>query len=51
MPGSTTTQDRTDARLNAPDRVAFHLVNSVGILDLLLSRLNGWPAHTPVNAS
>lgn len=34
MPGSTTTQDQTDARLGAPAHVAFRSVNSVGVLDM-----------------
>src|SRR5262245_37586795 len=31
--------------------VAFLLVDGVGTQDETLSRLNGWPMHSPVNAS
>src|SRR3981081_1480720 len=33
MPGSTTTQDRSGARGNAPVRFAFRQCKSVGVLD------------------
>ena len=51
MPGSPTTPGRPGARNSAPVRVAFHVSNRVGIRDSSLSRLNGWPVRTPVNAS
>ena len=51
MPGSSTTPGRPDARHSAPVRVAFHVSNRVGIRDMSLSQLNGWPARSPVNAS
>ena len=31
--------------------VAFHSYDSVGTPNSLISRLNGWPARAPVNAS
>src|SRR5271166_2647071 len=49
---SKTTQGRAGTRSNAPVRVAFRYANSVGTLNnLKLSRLDGWPAGSPVNAS
>ena len=51
MPGSSTTPGRPGARISAPVRVAFHVCNHVGTRDFVLSRLNGWPVRTPVNAS
>ena len=51
MPGSSTTPGHTDARTSAPVRVAFRPVNSVGTQDSNLSRLNGWPMHSPADAS
>ena len=51
MPGSVTTQGQTGTRTSAPACVAFRFWDSVGTLDIFLSRLNGWPARTPVNAS
>ena len=38
MPGSSTTPGRPGARACAPDRVAFHYLNSVGTRDLNLFR-------------
>jgi len=35
VPGSATTPDRTHARNNACDRVAFHVLNRVGIRDFV----------------
>jgi hypothetical protein len=51
MPGSLTTPGRPDAHAVAPEHVAFHLVHGVGTQNKTLSRLNGWPVHSPVNAS
>ena len=52
MPGSKTTQGRPGTRKIAPVRIAFRHANGVGTLnDLKLSRLNGWPTVSPVNAS
>ena len=51
MPGSLTTPGRLGARDDAPVRVAFRDVNGVGTRDCNLSRLDGWPMRTPVNAS
>jgi len=51
MPGSTTTPDRIDTRVIVPLRVAFRLRNGVGARVVGLSRLNGWPVHTPTDAS
>ena len=51
MPGSTTTPGRPGARAIAPVRVAFRSEYSVGPRDNLLSRLNGWPACSPTDAS
>src|SRR5262245_36460934 len=38
-------------RAVAPIRVAFHTCDSVGTRDVPLSRLNGWPVHSPTDAS
>jgi hypothetical protein len=51
MPGSSTTPGRTSACDDAPMRVAFRESDSVGTQIESLTRLNGWPARTPVNAS
>ena len=51
MPGSMTTQGRAATRSIAAVRIAFRQWDSVGALIVLLSRLNGWPARSPVNAS
>jgi len=51
MPGSTTAPGRACACVDALARVAFRLWNSVSTRDKDLSRLNGWPMRTPVNAS
>ena len=51
MPGSLTTPGRPGARADAPEYVAFHHMHGVGTQNRKLSRLNGWPMHTPVNAS
>ena len=51
MPGSTTTPGHTGTRAVAPIRVAFHTCDSVGPRDVPLSRLNGWPVHSPTDAS
>ena len=51
MPGSLTTPGRSGACAIAPGHVAFHLVHGVGTQNETLSRLNGWPMHSPVNAS
>jgi hypothetical protein len=51
MPGSLTTPGRPDARAVAPGHIAFHLMHGVGTQNKTLSRLNGWPVHSPVNAS
>src|SRR3954468_4347092 len=50
MPGSSTTPG-PDARAGAPDRVAFRPVDDVGAREITLSRLDGWPMRSPVNAS
>jgi hypothetical protein len=42
---------RPDARAVAPGHIAFHLMHGVGTQNKTLSRLNGWPVHSPVNAS
>jgi len=36
MPGSSTTPDRLGARVDAPCRVAFRLINDVGVRDNLI---------------
>ena len=46
-----TTPGRLGARVIAPIRVAFRQRNDVGTGDEVLSRLNGWPMRSPVNAS
>ena len=51
MPGSATTPKRLGARDIAPLRVAFRSVDSVGSRENILSRLNGWPMHSPADAS
>lgn len=51
MPGSLTTPGRPGARDDAPGCVAFHHMHGVGTQDRTLSRLNGWPMRSPVNAS
>ncbi len=51
MPGSSTTPGRTGACDDAPVRVAFRESDGVGTRIEFLTRLNGWPARTPVNAS
>ena len=51
MPGSLTTPGRPGARAIAPEYVAFHHMHGVGTQNRKLSRLNGWPMRTPVNAS
>ena len=51
MPGSLTTPGRPGARADAPEYVAFYHMHGVGTQNRKLSRLNGWPTRTPVNAS
>src|SRR5258708_35474470 len=51
VPGSLTTSGRPNARDDAPRRVAFHDLHGVGTQNRKLSRLNGWPMRSPVNAS
>ncbi len=50
MPGSVTTRGRSGACDGAPVRIAFHERHRVGTRDML-SRLNGWPMHSPAGAS
>ena len=51
MPGSQTTQGRGGACDSALHRIAFRINDNVGTLNNHLSRLNGWPIRTSVNAS
>jgi hypothetical protein len=51
MPGSPTTPGHMDTRAIVPIRVAFRLQNGVGARKKGLSRLNGWPMHSPTDAS
>jgi hypothetical protein len=51
MPGSSTTPGHMDTRAVVPIRFAFRLQNGVGARNEGLSRLNGWPMHTPADAS
>ena len=51
MLGSTTAPGRPSARAGAPGHVAFHSKHSVGVPEVLFSRLNTQPMRTPVNAS
>ena len=51
MPVSSTTPDRLSARDIAPIRIAFRQQNNVGAREEGSLRLNGWPMHSPVNAS
>src|SRR4051794_7307272 len=51
MPGSSTTPGRSAACADASDRVAFRPVDDVGARGNTLSRLDGWPMRSPVNAS
>ena len=41
--GASTTPDQRGARGDAPARFAFRSVNSVGVQNRRLSRLDGWP--------
>ena len=41
--GASTTPDQRGARGDAPARFAFRSVNSVGVQNRCLSRLDGWP--------
>ena len=50
MPGSPTTPDLRGACDDAPRRVAFPLIDDVGVRDKWLSRLNGWPMRSPADA-
>ena len=51
MPGSSTTLGRMDTRVVVPTHVAFRQENGVGARGEGLSRLNGWPMHSPTDAS
>ncbi|MCP1838697.1 hypothetical protein ACVIHI_008378 [Bradyrhizobium sp. USDA 4524] len=51
MPGSTTTPGWTGARVCALAHVAFRSLDSVDARDNTVSRLNGWPACSPTDAS
>ena len=51
MPGSTTTPGHMGTRAIASIRVAFHTADGVGSRDSTLSRLIGWPMHSPTDAS
>ena len=51
MPGSPTTPGRPGARDSAPVRVAFRVGTASAPGIMYLSRLNGWPMRSPVNAS
>jgi hypothetical protein len=51
MLGSTTAPGRPGTRAGAPGHVAFHSTHSVGVPEVLFSRLNTQPMRTPVNAS
>src|ERR1700732_783688 len=50
-PGAITPPGRPGARADAPEYVAFHHMHGIGTQNRKLSRLNGWPMRTPVNAS
>ena len=51
MPGSLTTPGRQGTRAGAPRRVAFRPSDGVGARLAETSRLNGWPARSPADAS
>lgn len=51
MPGSLATPGRPGACAIAPECFAFYHMHGVGTQNRKLSRLNGWPMRTPVNAS
>jgi hypothetical protein len=51
MPGSTTTPGHMDTRAVVPILVAFRQQNGVGARNEGLSRLDGWPVHSPTDAS
>ena len=51
MPGSQTTQGRSDTRADVSAHVAFHETYGVGTLRESLSRLDGWPIRSPADAS
>ena len=50
MPGSLTSPGRPSACCGALVRIAFHESHRVGTWDYF-SRLNGWPMHSPADAS
>ena len=51
MPGSPTTPGHMSTCDVAPIRVAFRPLYSVGSRNKFLPRLNGWPMHSPTDAS
>jgi len=51
MPGSSTTPGHPSACDDALGHVAFRYKDSVGTRISFLSRLNGWPARSPADAS
>jgi len=51
MPGSVTTPELAGARALAPARVVFRVIKHVDLRIEDFSRLNGWPVHSPINAS
>ena len=51
MPGSATTPDPLDTSCDASNGLAFRLRNDVGVREIIFSRLDGWPAHSPTDAS
>ena len=51
MPGSATTPDPLETCCDASNGFAFRLRNDVGVREIIFSRLDGWPAHSPTDAS
>jgi hypothetical protein len=51
MPGSPTTPDLQGACNSASHSVAFRLRKNVDVRDKIFSGLDGWPAHSPADAS
>jgi len=47
MPGSLTAPGRVGTRGFAPSHVAFRVCDHVSTRIKNISRLNGWPVHTP----
>jgi hypothetical protein len=51
MPGSPTTPDLRVLALTLPAVLPSVFAKNVGVRDKIFSRLNGWPVHSPADAS